>query len=116
MNNLDADVAEHPEELVVYGGIGRAARDWNSFDRIVAALRLLADDETSPRSVGQTGRDFHDPPRCAARPHRQFQSGPGLGELGSLQCPRPQGADDVRPDDRGVLDLYRYSRHCAGHI
>lgn len=46
MNNLDADVAEHPEELVVYGGIGRAARDWKSFDRIVAALRLLADDET----------------------------------------------------------------------
>src|SRR5215212_7525086 len=46
MNNLDADVAEHPEELVVYGGIGRAARDWNAFDRIVAGLRLLADDET----------------------------------------------------------------------
>jgi urocanate hydratase len=46
MNNLDADVAEHPEELVVYGGIGRAARDWNSFDRIVAGLKLLADDET----------------------------------------------------------------------
>jgi urocanate hydratase len=35
MNNLDPDVAEKPEELVVYGGIGRAARDWESFDRIV---------------------------------------------------------------------------------
>src|SRR5215213_7909453 len=46
MNNLDADVAEHPEELVVYGGIGRAARDWNAFDRIVQGLKLLADDET----------------------------------------------------------------------
>jgi urocanate hydratase len=46
MNNLDADVAEHPEELVVYGGIGRAARDWNAFDRIVAGLKSLADDET----------------------------------------------------------------------
>jgi urocanate hydratase len=46
MNNLDPDVAEHPEELVVYGGIGRAARDWSSFDRIVAGLKLLADDET----------------------------------------------------------------------
>src|SRR5215212_2017871 len=46
MNNLDADVAEHPEELVVYGGIGRAARDWNAFDRIVQSLKLLADDET----------------------------------------------------------------------
>src|SRR5688572_19510826 len=46
MNNLDQDVAEHPEELVVYGGIGRAARDWNSYDRIVAGLKLLGDDET----------------------------------------------------------------------
>ena len=39
MNNLDADVAEHPEGLVVYGGIGRAARDWESYDRIVEVLR-----------------------------------------------------------------------------
>ncbi len=46
MNNLDAEVAERPEELVVYGGIGRAARDWQCYDRIVATLRELADDET----------------------------------------------------------------------
>jgi urocanate hydratase len=46
MNNLDPDVAEKPGELVVYGGIGRAARDWESFDRIVAALRRLEEDET----------------------------------------------------------------------
>jgi urocanate hydratase len=46
MNNLDAGVAERPEELVVYGGIGRAARDWNAFDRIVTGLRSLEDDET----------------------------------------------------------------------
>ena len=46
MNNLDPDVAEHPEELVVYGGIGRAARDWASYDKIVETLRRLEDDET----------------------------------------------------------------------
>jgi urocanate hydratase len=46
MNNLDPDVAEKPHELVVYGGIGRAARDWESFDRIVSALRTLEADET----------------------------------------------------------------------
>jgi urocanate hydratase len=46
MNNLDAEVAERPEELVVYGGIGRAARDWESFDRIVATLKRLENDET----------------------------------------------------------------------
>src|SRR6188508_1764102 len=46
MNNLDAEVAEKPGELVVYGGVGRAARDWQSFDRIVASLRSLEADQT----------------------------------------------------------------------
>jgi urocanate hydratase len=46
MNNLDPEVAERPEELVVYGGSGKAARDWRCFEAIVATLRRLADDET----------------------------------------------------------------------
>ena len=46
MNNLDPDVAENPHELVVYGGIGRAARTWNDFDHIVKALKELNEDET----------------------------------------------------------------------
>jgi urocanate hydratase len=46
MNNLDPEVAENPQELVVYGGIGRAARNWECFDAIVAALRALDDDES----------------------------------------------------------------------
>ncbi len=66
MNNLDPDVAERPEELVVYGGIGRAARDWASFDRIVAALRDLEDDQTllvqSGKPVG-VFRTHEDAPR-----------------------------------------------------
>jgi urocanate hydratase len=45
-NNLDPEVAENPAELVVYGGIGRAARDWDCYDAILAALRRLGDDET----------------------------------------------------------------------
>ena len=45
-NNLDPEVAERPDDLVVYGGTGRAARDWRCFDRIVATLRRLGDDET----------------------------------------------------------------------
>jgi len=63
MNNLHPDVAERPEELVVYGGIGRAARDWESYDRIVAALTRLEDDETlliqsgKPVAVFRTHRD-----------------------------------------------------------
>ena len=46
MNNLHPEVAEDPENLVVYGGVGRAARSWEDFDRIVASLRELGDDET----------------------------------------------------------------------
>ncbi len=66
MNNLDPEVAERPEELVVYGGIGRAARDWECFDRIVAALERLKDDETlliqSGKPVG-VFRTHEDAPR-----------------------------------------------------
>ncbi|MDQ6923091.1 MAG: urocanate hydratase [Pseudomonadota bacterium] len=46
MNNLDPEVAEKPEELIVYGGIGRAARDWQCYDKIVEVLKALNDDET----------------------------------------------------------------------
>jgi len=46
MNNLDPEVAERPQELVVYGGIGKAARNWQCFEQIVAALKALGDDET----------------------------------------------------------------------
>jgi urocanate hydratase len=46
MNNLDPEVAENPQELVVYGGIGRAARNWQAFDQIVAGLKTLEADET----------------------------------------------------------------------
>src|SRR5438270_8611373 len=45
-NNLDPEVAERPEDLVVYGGSGRAARDWRSFDAIVETLRTMAPDDT----------------------------------------------------------------------
>src|SRR6185437_12217637 len=66
MNNLDPEVGERPSELVVYGGIGRAARDWESFDRIVAALRKLEADETllvqSGKQVG-VFRTHADAPR-----------------------------------------------------
>ncbi|TPG43473.1 urocanate hydratase [Sphingomonas koreensis] len=66
MNNLDDEVAENPQELVVYGGIGRAARDWESFDRIVATLKRLEDDETlliqSGKPVG-VFRTHKDAPR-----------------------------------------------------
>jgi urocanate hydratase len=66
MNNLDPEVAEIPDELVVYGGTGKAARNWESFDAIVATLRELGDDETllvqSGKPVG-VFRTHTDAPR-----------------------------------------------------
>ncbi|MBV8656292.1 MAG: urocanate hydratase [Burkholderiales bacterium] len=65
-NNLDPDVAEHPQSLVVYGGIGRAARNWACFDQILASLKTLGDDETlliqSGKPVG-VFRTHADAPR-----------------------------------------------------
>jgi urocanate hydratase len=66
MNNLDPEVAERPDNLVVYGGIGRAARNWDCYERIVATLRRLGDDETllvqSGKPVG-VFRTHADAPR-----------------------------------------------------
>ncbi len=66
MNNLHPDVAENPHELVVYGGIGRAARTWRDFDQIVASLKSLEDDETllvqSGKPVG-VFKTYTDAPR-----------------------------------------------------
>jgi urocanate hydratase len=63
MNNLDPEVAEKPEELVVYGGVGRAARNWECYDKIVSCLKELEDDETllvqsgKPVGIFRTHRD-----------------------------------------------------------
>jgi urocanate hydratase len=66
LNNLDPEVAERPEDLVVYGGIGKAARNWEAFEQIVAALRRLGDDESlliqSGKPVG-VFRTHPDAPR-----------------------------------------------------
>ena len=65
MNNLDPEVAEHPEELIVYGGTGKAARNWEAFDAIVGALRDLENDETllvqSGKPVGVFRTHEHAP-------------------------------------------------------
>lgn len=63
MNNLDPEVAEHPDELIVYGGTGKAARNWECYEAIVRSLRNLADDETlliqsgKPVGIFRTHRD-----------------------------------------------------------
>ena len=116
-NNLDPEVAEHPQELVVYGGIGRAARDW-------ASLRphprgAAASWATTRRCSSRAGKPvgvFTHPRRRAARAHRQLEPRAALGHVGALQRARPQGPHDVRADDRGLVDLHRLPGHRAGHL
>ena len=116
MNNLDAEVAESPEELVVYGGIGRAARDWRCFDVLVETLKKLGDDETlcvqSGKPVG-VFRTHPDAPRVLIANSNlvaHWASWDKFHELDRI------GPHDVRPDDRGVMDLHRQPGDHPGHL
>ena len=116
MNNLDPEVAENPDDLVVYGGIGRAARDWNCYDKIVETLEAADRGGDPARAIRQAGGRVPDPSRCAPRADRQLQSRAALGHLGALPRARPQGARHVRADDRRLVDLHRQPGHRAGHL
>ena len=92
MNNLDPEVAERPDDLVVYGGTGRAARIWEAFDAIVRELRRLADDETllvqSGKPVG-VFRTHEWAPRVLIA---NSQPGRQVGELGHVPRARARRA------------------------
>ena len=95
MNNLDPDVAERPEDLVVYGGSGRAARDWDAFEAIVDALRGLADDETL---VVQSGK----PVAC----FRTHAHAPRVVIANSMLVPRWATWEVFRDLERKGLTMY----------
>ncbi len=115
-NNLDPEVAEHPHELVVYGGIGRAARNWECFDQILASLKDLEDDETllvqSGKPVG-VFRTHADAPRVLIANSNLVPHWANWEHFNELDA---QGPGDVRPDDRRQLDLHRQPGHRAGHL
>ncbi len=95
MNNLDPDVAERPDDLVVYGGTGKAARNWESFDAIVRSLRALEDDETL---IVQSGK-----PVAVFRTHR---SSPRVLIANSNLVGRFATWDHVREPERRGLMMY----------
>ena len=80
-NNLDPEVAEKPDELIVYGGTGRAARDWPSFHAIVRALQSLENDETLLVQSGRPVGIFRTHPESPRVLHREFQPGRPLVQL-----------------------------------
>ena len=116
MNNLDPEVAEDPDHLVVYGGTGRAARSWEAFDAIVRELRRLGDDETllvqSGKPVGVV-RTHPWAPRVLIANSNLVGKWATWDVFRELERPGP---DDVRPDDRRILDLHRDPGDPAGHV
>src|SRR5580698_10349757 len=109
MNNLDPEVAERPADLVVYGGTGKAARDWPSFHAIVRELENLGDDETllvqSGRPVG-VFRTHEEAPRVLIANANLVGHWSNWEQFRALE----------RPDDRRELDLHRYARDSARHL
>ena len=83
-NNLHPDVAEKPAELVVYGGIGKAARDWPSYHAIVRELQRLEELRDTTGAVRQAGRRVRDPRARAAGSDRELESRPRLGHMGGV--------------------------------
>ena len=105
-----------PTRLVVYGGSGRAARSHEALqgDRGRAARARVRRD--AARAERQAGRRLPHPPRRAARADRQLAARAPVRDLGRVPPARGRGADDVRPDDRRVVDLHRHPGDPAGHV
>jgi urocanate hydratase len=116
MNNLDPAVAEHPADLIVYGGRGKAARSWQDFYKIIDTLDRLENDETllvqSGKPVG-VFRTFVQAPRVIIANSNLVGNWANWDEFDRLDA---LGPDDVWPDDRGVVDLHRHAGHLAGHL
>ncbi len=116
MNNLDPEVAERPEDLVVYGGTGKAARDWPSYHALVRTLTTLGDDETmlvqSGRPVG-VFRTHEWAPRVLLANSNLVGDWATWPEFRRLEA---LGPHHVRPDDGRLVDLHRHPGHPAGHL
>ena len=116
MNNLDPEVAERPEDLVVYGGTGRAARSWEAFDAIVRTLRTLADDETllvqSGKPVG-VFRTHEWAPRVLIANSNLVPEWATWDEFRRLE---DLGLTMYGQMTAGLVDLHRHPGHRAGHL
>ncbi len=105
MNSVDPAIAEHPQELIVSGGIGKLARDWQAFYAIIKSLQALADDETLHHLRRRARPDPENKSRSPPRPRREFNASAVLaGRAFSHERARHAGANDAL---RGRLDVHR---------
>ena len=117
MNNLDPEVAERPDDLIVYGGTGKAARNWDCFDAIVRTLRTPRGRRDAARPVAASPSASSDTHEMAPRVLIANSNLVGrLGQLGRVPPPRSARPHHVRPDDRRLVDLHRHAGHPAGHL
>ena len=115
-NNLDPEVAENPDQLIVYGGTGRAARSWDCFHAIVRALRSLDNDETLMVQSGKPVGVFRTIPEA---PRVLIANSNLVGHWSNwerVQSPRTPGPHHVRADDGRLVDLHRQPGHRAGNL
>ena len=115
MNNLDPEVAERPDDLVVYGGTGRAARSLAGLRHDRGDVARPGERRDAPRPVRQAGRRLPAPtngrPACSSPTRSSCRTGRRRRSSAASRQSRPH---DVRPDDCRKLDLHRHSGHPAG--
>ena len=116
MNNLDPEVAEKPSELIVYGGSGKAARNWEAYHRVSQLPEKSGKGRDAPCPVRQACRDLQDPRGCAPRLDLECHARSPLGQLGEIQRAGRAGTHHVRPDDGRELDLHRNPGNSSGDV
>ena len=116
LNNLDPEVAEHPEELVVYGGSGPRGAVARGAARHRADAAAAARRRDAARAIRQAGGRLPDARGCTARADRELAARAEVGDLGRVPAARGGRADDVRPDDGRLLDLHRHPGDPPGHL
>ena len=115
-NNLDPMVAFDPEQLIVYGGRGKAARNWESFDAILTSLEKLEPDETLMVQSGKPVAVFkthEDAPRVLIANSNIV---PAWATQENFDRWEKEGPDHVWSDDRRQLDLHWHSGHFTRHL
>ena len=116
MNNLDPEVAENPDELIIYGGRGKAARNWPAYDAIVRALRDLENDETLLVQSGKPVGIFRTHPDAPRVLIANSNIVPAWATQANFDKWEREGPHHVRTDDGRKLDLYRYAGNPARNI
>ena len=117
MNNLDPEVAERPEDLVVYGGTGKAARDWECYH--AHRRERCARSETTRRCSCRAGSRWACSARTPTRPRVLIANSnlvPRWATWEHFRDLERARAHDVRADDRGLVDLHRHAGDPAGHL